>query len=244
MTNVGIISNFNPRPPCGGRRISPSGHSSWAAFQSTAPVWGPTTRQRTSHDISVISIHGPRVGADRAEQASRAGPEYFNPRPPCGGRLFLICLHLRQQYFNPRPPCGGRPSSWSLSPSSSGFQSTAPVWGPTGQVGDLLPPGAHFNPRPPCGGRQRSVILSSLVSSISIHGPRVGADVLHLDQREAADAISIHGPRVGADNDRMPGGIWADISIHGPRVGADFVEVHRIPMSSGISIHGPRVGAD
>ena len=58
-------------------------------------------------------------------------PEYFNPRPPCGGRHrkpTRVCCHYAisthallaegdrttevlttlRQYFNPRPPCGGR----------------------------------------------------------------------------------------------------------------------------------------
>ena len=33
-------------------------------FQSTAPVWGPTEKIRSSETWEDISIHGPRVGAD------------------------------------------------------------------------------------------------------------------------------------------------------------------------------------
>ena len=60
-------------------------------------------------------------------------------------------------------------SAWSR------FQSTAPVWGPTIDLG-----------------------LCAAVACISIHGPRVGAD--HMDTNKVlAVVISIHGPRVGAD---------------------------------------------
>ena len=35
--------------------------------------------------------------------------EYFNPRPPRGGRRGLSCTHRPDiKYFNPRPPRGGR----------------------------------------------------------------------------------------------------------------------------------------
>ena len=40
------------------------GLSEEEAFQSTAPVWGPTDYYASEPTISEISIHGPRVGAD------------------------------------------------------------------------------------------------------------------------------------------------------------------------------------
>ena len=101
-----------------------------------------------------ISIHGPRVGADGCYIWSYWRRFYFNPRPPCGGRL---CYQLSWRY-------------------PSIFQSTAPVWGPTNCI---------------CG--------SSGAWRISIHGPRVGADVSETVSSCAASTISIHGPRVGAD---------------------------------------------
>ena len=38
----------------------------------------------------------------------RAGHDYFNPRPPCGGRRSRPCHGPERRHFNPRPPCGGR----------------------------------------------------------------------------------------------------------------------------------------
>ena len=78
-------------------------------FQSTAPVWGPTRSVATLVCGEVISIHGPRVGADAGADRTDHLSSYFNPRPPCGGRLFI---------------------SWSTDAAKE-FQSTAPVWGPT-----------------------------------------------------------------------------------------------------------------
>ena len=236
----------------------------------------------------MISIHGPRVGADI--QAGKRGVcgGYFNPRPPCGGRHKCtvnmpvykgISIHgprvgadTRRSsdlpsciYFNPRPPCGGRQILPPPDDCSVGFQSTAPVWGPT---------------------ELRN--YSGNNAGISIHGPRVGADAAY-QQPLVICVISIHGPRVGADRIFWPLSKASKISIHGPRVGADesgggcdgggkdfnprppcggrlpveyfqavpFWDFNPRPPCGGrrsadtgtagsgnISIHGPRVGAD
>ena len=124
-------THFNPRPPCGGRRMIWAWSAKPSIFQSTAPVWGPTMPYITYSFATAISIHGPRVGADLIGRLSQALNGHFNPRPPCGGRLarsgsrygeMNISIHgprvgadvdvavLAQVpvYFNPRPPCGGR----------------------------------------------------------------------------------------------------------------------------------------
>ena len=101
--------DFNPRPPCGGRRFTCCQALLLSAFQST-----PSLRRATAP-----SAHPP------------SAPANFNPRPPCGGRLqtplarhpifrFQSTPSLRRAtsrrpagcgphcHFNPRPPCGGR----------------------------------------------------------------------------------------------------------------------------------------
>ena len=103
---------FNPRPPCGGRHnaaFSSDGthlfqstapvwgptrmeslKKSTDGFQSTAPVWGPTFRIAYTYQCYLISIHGPRVGADVQEPSSFTVWGNFNPRPPCGGRQQML----------------------------------------------------------------------------------------------------------------------------------------------------------
>ena len=61
------------------------------------------------------------------------------------------------------------------------FQSTAPVWGPTLEEA-----------------------YTTSLRSISIHGPRVGADWQHWEEF-CGENISIHGPRVGADGQQQKG---------------------------------------
>ena len=60
----GYMRYFNPRPPCGGRRIY-----NWRIYPR-------------KH----ISIHVPRVEDDSAFSGGTDLIFYFNPRPPCGGR--------------------------------------------------------------------------------------------------------------------------------------------------------------
>ena len=55
---------FNPRSPCGERRL---------AAQLGAL-------------LLEISIHAPRVGSDRSENSTRSLSHDFNPRSPCGER--------------------------------------------------------------------------------------------------------------------------------------------------------------
>ena len=122
---------FNPRSPCGERRESPGReHTREATFQSTLPVWG-ATHAISAPDRSIgISIHAPRVGSDEGDRgpgrwlvisihAPRVGsdPERlrrlreeknFNPRSPCGERLYLRYPIRWYTYFNQRSPCGER----------------------------------------------------------------------------------------------------------------------------------------
>ena len=146
---------FNPRPPWGGRRAPPSLASSISLHFNPRPPWGG--RQNGAVDIRknqrisihalrgegdvarlrsgggvAISIHALRGEGDWNEEMEAADDEYFNPRPPWGGRRGVarpsppdcrISIHaLRGEGdppweqiflgikvdFNPRPPWGGR----------------------------------------------------------------------------------------------------------------------------------------
>ena len=108
-------------------------------------------------------------------------PPNFNPRPPCGGRLLWSVPARRETrcYFNPRPPCGGRRRGVNWRGRRREFQSTSPVWRTTPLHCQAPPKSADFNPRPPCGGRHPSDRAAEFLSQISIHVPRVEDDLLH-----------------------------------------------------------------
>ena len=122
------------------------------AFQSTPSVWRETQPRRTEH----------------------AKRRYFNPLPPCGGRLdeigagmYLgISIHsLRVEgdahrtglrgnmlHFNPLPPCGGRPAPALCALRGHNFNPLPPCGGRLLQL-LIQCQQLDFNPLPPCGGR-------------------------------------------------------------------------------------------
>ena len=57
---------FNPRAPCGARRLYAESRDTVSKFQSTRPVWGATLPQDGCGCPQAVSIHAPRVGRDRA----------------------------------------------------------------------------------------------------------------------------------------------------------------------------------
>ena len=163
-------------------------------FQSTSPVWRTTRNRQHIRGRSIISIHVPRVEDDSGRNIAFALRCDFNPRPPCGGRLFT----LRRQnqifvfqstspvwrttvrvklptagaiHFNPRPPCGGR------------------LKGRGHKCGR-----EYFNPRPPCGGRRNRLSASTASQDISIHVPRVEDDAQQYSSYRAREYFNPRPP--------------------------------------------------
>ena len=100
-------------------------------FQSTLPVWGATTAQKSEIDAEIISIHAPRVGSDADRHIVQIGRGISIHAPRvgsddgCDSSLFgldLISIHAPRvgsdsttctnvgasTDFNPRSPCGER----------------------------------------------------------------------------------------------------------------------------------------
>ena len=95
---------FNPRAPCGARRL-PAERISCAGR---------------------ISIHAPRVGRDWQIPHTARASAHFNPRAPCGARPDGR-NQLRQRVdFNPRAPCGARRFSSSFVRCPHNFNPRAP----------------------------------------------------------------------------------------------------------------------
>ena len=152
-----IPSNFNPRPPCGGRHKAGETNRSLAEFQPTAPVWGPTDDLNDRGLRSKISIHGPRVGADRPHTRGPWRKSYFNPRPPCGGRPKKDAVLRKTLNISIHgPPCGGRQVRDIIAQGRAKISIHGPRVGADQMVSAPLALLPNFNPRPPCGGRQYS----------------------------------------------------------------------------------------
>ena len=170
--------DFNPRSPCGERRTPRLWRWITSIFQSTLPVWGATQLCRAAAaaqgDFNPRSPCGERPLFD--EKIIQRGIEDFNPRSPCGERPPFGFLFPALVNFNPRSPCGERRSTSNVDTSPRTFQSTLPVWGATaeGRRGTIV--ATNFNPRSPCGERPERTGRGPSKSAISIHAPRVGSD--------------------------------------------------------------------
>ena len=125
--------HFNPRAPCGARHAVTHTPHWYARFQSTRPVRGATA----------VTLCNPYSNIN------------FNPRAPCGARLSIFQTFHSPLNFNPRAPCGARLSGLFVLFSRFLFQSTRPVRGATG-----------------------TLLRTDADGNISIHAPRAGRDSL------------------------------------------------------------------
>ena len=78
-------------------------------FLSTPSARRATEERGEFAVLVAISIHALREEGDQGFCKQWRLPEYFYPRPPRGGRLFIAVVKTRCfYYFYPRPPRGGR----------------------------------------------------------------------------------------------------------------------------------------
>ena len=150
--------NFNPRPPCGGRRHGVKLNVNQSLFQSTSPVWRttifpcrvlPSSRFQSTSPVWRTTLTYPDTVPNQL---------YFNPRPPCGGRLAFGILLLFVLSFQSTSPVWRTTVYHNNYLRRSIFQSTSPVWRTTGDVN----------------------IINNYIA-ISIHVPRVEDDRLAPD---------------------------------------------------------------
>ena len=107
------LEYFNPRAPCGARRINVKIVDELILFQSTRPMRGATDaalRRRYLHDIS---IHAPHAGRDA---------------------VFATADLTNEQFQSTRPMRGATWSCASCREYPSRFQSTRPMRGATAKV--------------------------------------------------------------------------------------------------------------
>ena len=147
---------FNPRAPCGARRLCfPRGLSRQYHFNPRAPCGARPVRLRRFYHTNYISIHAPLAGRDAIRDAVANGTMPFqSTRPLRGATPALPCVMRDQSYFNPRAPCGARPLPTGTPMLSTRFQSTRPLRGAT--AGNYIPPIVY--------------------AVISIHAPLAGRD--------------------------------------------------------------------
>ena len=149
-------AHFNPRSPHGERRgISyPSFYRK--LFQSTLPARGATARRWTACGLYGISIHAPRTGSDLcAVDQPHAGDGISIHAPRTGSDWTRRRLPSKGEDFNPRSPHGERHEEEAADMMAREFQSTLPARGAT-----------------------RWCAAAAPRTSISIHAPRTGSDLV------------------------------------------------------------------
>ena len=83
--------------------------TSWPnLFQSTPPARGATSSGRAAISFAAISIHAPREGGDHIAQNGGYNRFISIHAPREGGDNRKAVEQGKEQYFNPRPPRGGR----------------------------------------------------------------------------------------------------------------------------------------
>ena len=173
----GVDYLFQSTPPVRGATNDPDHAPNLWVFQSTPPVRGATDKALLNSRSRTISIHAPRAGGDRCCKAIAHKKPYFNPRPPCGGRLpFFVFVFLIMK-----------------------FQSTPPVRGATSIRGGRKVACEISIHAPRAGGDCRGLVNASDFKTFQSTPPVRGA-TLRLALRCGGDRISIHAPRAGGDS--------------------------------------------
>ena len=111
-----------------------TGQPNEGVFLSTLPARGATYTIITDSETRYISIHAPREGSDNSAMGSSCTPVNFYPRSPRGERRSgLHSRYILLDHFYPRSPRGERPMYHQASGVPSGFLSTLPARGATGE---------------------------------------------------------------------------------------------------------------
>ena len=106
---VCVDADFNPRPPRGERPAAIITADFSATFQSTLSARRATGSVGVRVQRIVISIHALREEGDQECNVRRSRATKFQSTP--SARRATACQHQRHldgEYFNPRPPRGGR----------------------------------------------------------------------------------------------------------------------------------------
>ena len=153
---AGVLQNFYPRPPRGGRLSSVIRHTSRRLFLST-----PSARRATQWQPFVF-----------------ANSTNFYPRPPRGGRHHIASPINRTCKFLSTPSARRATRLYDYSTTILlEFLSTPSARRATKALHLQQMQGKNFYPRPPRGGRQSVIFMPSLSCLISIHALREEGDL-------------------------------------------------------------------
>ena len=153
------VSYFNPRAPCGARRII-------SLFQTAL----------------FISTHAPLAGRDRCTRGIMIPNQDFNPRAPCGARPHELVGQYFTEVFQPTRPLRGATAVQICCHRHIAISTHAPLAGRDKNrcnATDRYKISTHA----PLAGRDKRVSEPIHNSSISTHAPLAGRDGACCDRR-------------------------------------------------------------
>ncbi len=158
---VKITLDFNPRSPCGERRLPhEERQSTYLTFQSTLPVWGATN----------------------APPWCLQYRNYFNPRSPCGERQTVKRLEQEAKIFQSTLPVWGATTTLETARKREEISIHAPRVGSDRYGKNMTDVNQISIHAPRVGSDLLRRVRVRNVSGISIHAPRVGSDGTQLWQ--------------------------------------------------------------
>ena len=148
--------DFNPRAPCGARRVARAVPCCTARISTHAPLAG---RDERHHMINVkryaISTHAPLAGRDAKALNQVTRPKPFQPTRPLRGATRDRRHNFAEPTISTHAPLAGR----DCGDGRSGRDAIA-----------------YFNPRAPCGARLDLIVNCPERYEISTHAPLAGRD--------------------------------------------------------------------
>ena len=145
------------------------------AFQPTRPLRGATGVRRVCIRTTLISTHAPLAGRDRVLVSLVPITSNFNPRAPCGARLFPLYPLAHPDEFQPTRPLRGATLLIIALVTAVEFQSTRPLRGATSSQQQKDHDKIYFNPRAPCGARPAAAESATGVDEFQSTRPLRGA---------------------------------------------------------------------
>ena len=188
--------------------------------------------------MSLISIHAPLAGRDKAYWRENSGGHNFNPRAPCGARHAVALNSAEQVKFQSTRPLRGATRAAGRGAALDRISIHAPLAGrdrykePTGYLG------ADFNPRAPCGARLP--VLSGTFRQINFN-PRApcGARRPCCATTRGYRVFQSTRPLRGATFTYATLKLLSGISIHAPLAGRDVFSSHDVPLTVDFNPRAP-----
>ena len=258
--------NFNPRTPCGVRRLSMTDAAPPRTFQSTHPLRGATWVPIIGGCVNIISIHAPLAGCDLSSLLLSCGPLLISIHAPLAGcdivafecfQVVPISIHaplagcdqnlafprLRRRLFQSTHPLRGATADRFFCDRDQHISIHAPLAGCDFDWDFQDTDETHFNPRTPCGVRPELVCLDNQCRNFN---PRTPCGVRHhWDWNEAGlKGFQSTHPLRGATLMPVASCSRFSISIHAPLAGCDGQSALPHSQQYQISIHAPLAGCD